>query len=165
MKDEFQRPAAETTGTPATRLAVEPARAAAANGGKPRTAIKSAVAHWPEYRIEPGAVPVMLCLTLEPPISRTGMHPERSLATDLVAMCCNGRWIDFVAPRFTLEFMAKHSIEFSLSSEDLYDPNNRAPIYRNGKILHCEQPRSPGAPDGKAATCTHFNAQPVRHCH
>src|ERR1700756_3988479 len=40
-----------------------------------------------------------------------------------------------IAPNFTLELMAKHSLDFWLTSEDLPDPNNRVTIGRDGKIL------------------------------
>ena len=39
-----------------------------------------------------------------------------------------------IAPGFTLELMAKHSLDFWLTSEDLPDPQNRVIIARNGKI-------------------------------
>jgi choline dehydrogenase-like flavoprotein len=38
------------------------------------------------------------------------------------------------APHMTLDFMAKHSLDFWLTSEDLPDPNNRVSVDRNGKI-------------------------------
>jgi len=37
-----------------------------------------------------------------------------------------------IAPGFTLELMAKHSLDFWLTSEDLPDPNNRVTINRAG---------------------------------
>ncbi len=40
-----------------------------------------------------------------------------------------------IAPNFTLELMAKHSLDFWLTSEDLPDPNNRVSIDRDGKIV------------------------------
>jgi choline dehydrogenase-like flavoprotein len=40
-----------------------------------------------------------------------------------------------IAPNFTLELMARHSLDFWLTSEDLPDPNNRVTIDRNGKIV------------------------------
>src|SRR6516162_7154646 len=40
-----------------------------------------------------------------------------------------------IAPGFTLELMAKHSLDFWLTSEDLPDPNNRVTIGRDGKIV------------------------------
>jgi choline dehydrogenase-like flavoprotein len=39
------------------------------------------------------------------------------------------------APGFTLELMAKHSLDFWLTSEDLPDPNNRVTINRDGEIV------------------------------
>ena len=40
-----------------------------------------------------------------------------------------------IAPGFTLELMAKHSLDFWLTSEDLPDPNNRVTINRDGDIV------------------------------
>lgn len=40
-----------------------------------------------------------------------------------------------IAPGFTLELMAKHSLDFWLTSEDLPDPNNRVTLDSNGKIV------------------------------
>jgi choline dehydrogenase-like flavoprotein len=40
-----------------------------------------------------------------------------------------------IAPGFTLELMAKHSLDFWLTSEDLPDPNNRVTLDREGKIV------------------------------
>ena len=40
-----------------------------------------------------------------------------------------------IAPNFTLDLMAKHSLDFWLTSEDLPDPNNRVTIGRDGKIV------------------------------
>ena len=46
------------------------------------------------------------------------------------------------APGFTLEQMAKHSLDFWLTSEDLPDPDNRVTLDRDGQHrarLHAEQ--------------------------
>jgi choline dehydrogenase-like flavoprotein len=40
-----------------------------------------------------------------------------------------------IAPSFTLELMAKHSLDFWLTSEDLPDPNNRVTLSSDGKIM------------------------------
>lgn len=40
-----------------------------------------------------------------------------------------------IAPGFTLELMAKHSLDFWLTSEDLPHPDNRVTINRNGEIV------------------------------
>ncbi len=40
-----------------------------------------------------------------------------------------------IAPGFTLDLMAKHSLVFWLTSEDLPDPNNRVTLDRNGNIV------------------------------
>lgn len=40
----------------------------------------------------------------------------------------------FIKPEFTLDYMAKHSIDFWLQSEDLPHPENRVTLERNGQI-------------------------------
>jgi len=40
-----------------------------------------------------------------------------------------------IAPGFTLDLMAKHSLDFWLTSEDLPDPDNRVTLDRNGDIV------------------------------
>jgi choline dehydrogenase-like flavoprotein len=40
-----------------------------------------------------------------------------------------------IAPGFTLELMAKHSLDFWLTSEDLPDPNNRVTLNSDGQIV------------------------------
>jgi choline dehydrogenase-like flavoprotein len=40
-----------------------------------------------------------------------------------------------VSPKWTLELMGKHSLDFWLTSEDLPDPNNRVTINRYGDIV------------------------------
>jgi len=46
------------------------------------------------------------------------------------------------APGWTLDLMAKHSIDFWLTSEDLPDPNNRVAIGRDGKIVLTYKPNN-----------------------
>jgi choline dehydrogenase-like flavoprotein len=40
-----------------------------------------------------------------------------------------------IVPGFTLDLMAKHSLDFWLTSEDLPDPNNRVTVDRDGNIV------------------------------
>ena len=40
-----------------------------------------------------------------------------------------------IAPGFTLDLMAKHSLDFWLTTEDLPDPNNRVTLNKNGEIV------------------------------
>src|SRR5881396_3868062 len=40
-----------------------------------------------------------------------------------------------IVPGFTLELMARHSLDFWLTSEDLPDPNNRVTLTKNGSIM------------------------------
>jgi len=47
-----------------------------------------------------------------------------------------------VAPGFTLDLMAKHSLDFWLTSEDLPDPENRVTVNRQGEIVLSYQPNN-----------------------
>jgi choline dehydrogenase-like flavoprotein len=47
-----------------------------------------------------------------------------------------------VAPRWTLDLMGKHSLDFWLTSEDLPDPSNRVTIDRNGDIVLSYRPNN-----------------------
>jgi choline dehydrogenase-like flavoprotein len=46
------------------------------------------------------------------------------------------------APGFTLEQMARHSLDFWLTSEDLPDPNNRVTLDREGRIVLSYRPNN-----------------------
>ena len=47
-----------------------------------------------------------------------------------------------IAPGFTLELMAKHSLDFWLTSEDLPDPDNRVTLDRDGSIVLAYTPNN-----------------------
>jgi len=47
-----------------------------------------------------------------------------------------------IAPKFTLDLMARHSLDFWLTSEDLPDPENRVRIDRHGKIVLTYRPNN-----------------------
>ncbi len=47
-----------------------------------------------------------------------------------------------LAPGFTLDLMAKHSLDFWLTSEDLPDPSNRVTLDRNGGIVLSYRPNN-----------------------
>ena len=47
-----------------------------------------------------------------------------------------------IAPGWTLELMAQHSLDFWLTSEDLPDPNNRVTLDREGKIVLSYKPNN-----------------------
>jgi len=47
-----------------------------------------------------------------------------------------------IAPGFTLQLMAQHSLDFWLTSEDLPDPNNRVTLDRSGNIVLSYQPNN-----------------------
>jgi choline dehydrogenase-like flavoprotein len=52
-----------------------------------------------------------------------------------------------IAPGFTLELMAQHSLDFWLTSEDLPDPHNRVTIGHNGEIVMAYTPNNLKAHD------------------
>ena len=47
-----------------------------------------------------------------------------------------------ITPGFTLELMAKHSLDFWLTSEDLPDPENRVTLDRGGNIVLSYKPNN-----------------------
>lgn len=47
-----------------------------------------------------------------------------------------------IAPGFTLDLMAKHSIDFWMTSEDLPDPENRVTVDKKGNIVLSYQPNN-----------------------
>jgi len=47
-----------------------------------------------------------------------------------------------IAPGWTLELMARHSLDFWLTSEDLPDPDNRVTLDRQGNIVLTYQPNN-----------------------
>jgi len=47
-----------------------------------------------------------------------------------------------IAPGFTLDLMANHSLDFWLTSEDLPDPENRVTLNRNGEIALSYRPNN-----------------------
>jgi choline dehydrogenase-like flavoprotein len=47
-----------------------------------------------------------------------------------------------IAPNFTLELMANHSLDFWLTSEDLPDPDNRVTLDPNGNIVLAYKPNN-----------------------
>jgi choline dehydrogenase-like flavoprotein len=47
-----------------------------------------------------------------------------------------------IAPGWTLDLMAKHSLDFWLTSEDLPDPDNRVTLDRNGNIVLSYSPNN-----------------------
>jgi choline dehydrogenase-like flavoprotein len=47
-----------------------------------------------------------------------------------------------IAPNWTLDLMAKHSLDFWLTSEDLPDPNNRVTVNGNGHITLSYKPNN-----------------------
>lgn len=46
------------------------------------------------------------------------------------------------APGFTLDYVAKHAVEFWLTSEDLPDPNNRVTLSKQGQIMLNYEPNN-----------------------
>ena len=64
-------------------------------------------------------------------VSRWGT--SRSSASSTPSRCRRAR--RRIAPGFTLDLMAKHSLDFWLTSEDLPDPNNRVTLDKDGNIV------------------------------
>ncbi len=57
-----------------------------------------------------------------------------------------------IAPGFTLDMMAKHSLDFWLTSEDLPDPENRVTLDRDGNIVLRYEPNNVTAHERLRAT-------------
>ena len=55
-----------------------------------------------------------------------------------------------IAPGFTLDLMANHSLDFWLTSEDLPDPDNRVTLDRDGNIVLRYQPEQRRRPQAAA---------------
>ncbi len=47
-----------------------------------------------------------------------------------------------IAPGWTLDLMARHSLDFWLTSEDLPDPDNRVTVDREGRVVLAYQPNN-----------------------
>lgn len=61
-----------------------------------------------------------------------------------------------IAPGFTLELMAKHSLDFWLTSEDLPDPDNRVTLDREGNIVLAYRPNNLEAHERLTAKLKHL---------
>jgi choline dehydrogenase-like flavoprotein len=70
-----------------------------------------------------------------------------------------------IAPNFTLELMAQHSLDFWLTSEDLPDPNNRVTVDQNGKIVLTYTPNNREAHDRLTAKLKHAMKQQICPIH
>ena len=70
-----------------------------------------------------------------------------------------------IAPNFTLELMAQHSLDFWLTSEDLPDPNNRVTVDHNGKIVLTYTPNNLEAHERLTAKLKHAMKQQVCPIH
>jgi choline dehydrogenase-like flavoprotein len=64
-----------------------------------------------------------------------------------------------VAPNFSLELMAQHSLDFWLTSEDLPDPDNRVSVDRDGKIVLTYTPNNLEAHERLQAKLKHAMKQ------
>ena len=67
-----------------------------------------------------------------------------------------------IAPGFTLELMASHSLDFWLTSEDLPDPSNRVTVNRDGEIVLTYTPNNLEAHERLKAELQ--NAMKQQHC-
>jgi choline dehydrogenase-like flavoprotein len=70
-----------------------------------------------------------------------------------------------IAPNFTLELMAQHSLDFWLTSEDLPDPNNRVTVDHNGNIVLTYTPNNLEAHVGLTAKLKHAMKQQICPIH
>ena len=87
---------------------------------------------------------------------------SRSSASSTRTPC--GRGAPAIAPGWTLDLMAKHSLDFWLTSEDLPDPDNRVTLDREGNIVLAYRPNNEdGAPAAdRQARAAHEAADEVR---
>ncbi len=67
-----------------------------------------------------------------------------------------------IAPGFTLDIMARHSLDFWLTSEDLPDPENRVTVDRDGNIVLSYQPNNLEAHERLRATLEKYLRQQTR---
>jgi choline dehydrogenase-like flavoprotein len=68
-----------------------------------------------------------------------------------------------LAPGFTLDLMARHSLDFWLTSEDLPDPENRVTLDRDGNIVLQYEPNNVAAHERLRATLQKY-MQKQRKC-
>jgi choline dehydrogenase-like flavoprotein len=64
-----------------------------------------------------------------------------------------------IAPGFTLDLMAQHSLDFWLTSEDLPDPENRVTLDRDGNIVLSYRPNNEEGHQRLAARLKHLLQQ------
>jgi choline dehydrogenase-like flavoprotein len=64
-----------------------------------------------------------------------------------------------IAPGWTLDLMAKHSLDFWLTSEDLPDPDNRVTLDREGRIRVAYRPNNEEAHERLTAKLEHLMQQ------
>jgi choline dehydrogenase-like flavoprotein len=69
-----------------------------------------------------------------------------------------------IAPGWTLDLMAKHSMGFWLTSEDLPDPDNRVSLDREGNIVLAYRPNNETAHQRLTANLEHLMKQQTK-CH
>jgi len=74
-----------------------------------------------------------------------------------------------IAPGWTLDAMAKHSLDFWLTSEDLPDPENRVTLNRNGEIVLTYRPNNERAHQRLIHklehALNHIKCEEHGHCH
>ncbi len=70
-----------------------------------------------------------------------------------------------IAPGWTLELMAQHSLDFWLTSEDLPDPTNRVTLNRNGEIVLSYTPNNQEAHNRLKKQLEHLLQQQVCRIH
>jgi choline dehydrogenase-like flavoprotein len=67
-----------------------------------------------------------------------------------------------IAPGWTLDLMARHSLDFWLTSEDLPDPDNRVTLDRDGRIVLAYRPNNEEAHTRLVAKLKQLMAQQTR---
>jgi len=67
-----------------------------------------------------------------------------------------------IAPGWTLDLMAKHSIDFWLTSEDLPDPENRVTLNKDGEIVLSYRPNNEEAHGRLTAKLKHLMQQQTK---
>ena len=68
-----------------------------------------------------------------------------------------------LAPQWSLEMIARHAVDFWLSTEDLPRPENRVTVDRDGQITLSYTPQQPGA-EAEAVREAQVDAQSASTC-
>ena len=98
-------------------------------------ALEALRTHWPEYLIEAAALGTFMVNDF--------YHGDQDWKYPMGHISfVDGAGGPAIAPGFTLDLMANHSLDFWLTSEDLPDPENRVTLDRSGNIVLNYQPNN-----------------------